>query len=313
MKYSFVLPAYKAQFIRQAIDSILSQTYTEFELIIVNDASPEDLDSIVDSYSDSRIKYYKNQKNIGGQGLVKQWNYCISLCNSDYLILASDDDLYDIEYLSKLDELIDKYPEVDVFRPRIRYIDSDNQVTDISGYLKEFSSDLEWLEAWTKGWIGSGIPYYIFKRKALLSIGGFADYPLGWFADDATILRLLGNGIVSSSEFLFSFRVSGISITSRKNSSKDLENKLFATDMFYDEVISYLNNMQCSYGHALWLKNSVMKWFTPFMQDTKIRAEVLNTSLLNVVRNLKHLSGLGLLSKRKVIALCIHKVFSLFR
>ena len=51
-KYSFVLPAYKARFFREALDSILAQTYKDFELIIVNDASPEDLDSIVKSYDD---------------------------------------------------------------------------------------------------------------------------------------------------------------------------------------------------------------------------------------------------------------------
>ena len=49
MKYSFVLPAYKARFFKEALDSILNQTYNDFELIIVNDASPEDLDSIVNS------------------------------------------------------------------------------------------------------------------------------------------------------------------------------------------------------------------------------------------------------------------------
>ena len=64
MKYSFVLPAYKATFFKEAIDSILAQTYKEFELIIVNDASPDDLDSIVNSYSDSRIRYYVNEQNI---------------------------------------------------------------------------------------------------------------------------------------------------------------------------------------------------------------------------------------------------------
>ena len=47
IKYSFVLPAYKARFFRDALDSILAQTYKDFELVIVNDASPEDLDSIV--------------------------------------------------------------------------------------------------------------------------------------------------------------------------------------------------------------------------------------------------------------------------
>ena len=64
MKYSFVLPAYKATFLREAIDSILAQSYPDFELIIVNDKSPEDLTSIVNSYHDVRIQYYVNAQNI---------------------------------------------------------------------------------------------------------------------------------------------------------------------------------------------------------------------------------------------------------
>ena len=64
VKYSFVLPAYKANYLRESIDSILGQTYTDFELIIVNDASPEDVDSIVNSYNDKRIQYYKNEDKV---------------------------------------------------------------------------------------------------------------------------------------------------------------------------------------------------------------------------------------------------------
>ena len=69
VKYSFVLPAYKAKYLKESIDSIINQTYTDFELIIVNDASPEDVDSIVNSYQDDRIQYYRNEKNIGGVNL----------------------------------------------------------------------------------------------------------------------------------------------------------------------------------------------------------------------------------------------------
>ena len=50
MKFSITIPAYKRKYLKEAIDSCLSQTFKDFELIIVNDASPEDLDSIVNSY-----------------------------------------------------------------------------------------------------------------------------------------------------------------------------------------------------------------------------------------------------------------------
>ena len=93
MKYSFVLPAYKAAYLKEAIDSILNQTYKEFELIIVNDASPEGVDAIVRSYDDPRIQYYVNAENIGGKDLVAQWNYSITYAKGTYLILASDDDV----------------------------------------------------------------------------------------------------------------------------------------------------------------------------------------------------------------------------
>ena len=58
------MPAYKAAFIREAIESILGQTYTDFELIIVDDASPEGLEAIVSEYNDPRLTYHKNEQNI---------------------------------------------------------------------------------------------------------------------------------------------------------------------------------------------------------------------------------------------------------
>ena len=65
IKFSVTVPAYKAQFLSECIDSILAQTYKNFELIIVNDVSPQDLDSIVKRYDDPRIRYYKNKEATG--------------------------------------------------------------------------------------------------------------------------------------------------------------------------------------------------------------------------------------------------------
>lgn len=69
-RFSFVLPVFKAKYLSESIDSILNQTMSDFELIIVNDQSPDDIDSIVFSFNDSRIQYDINEKNIGGTDLI---------------------------------------------------------------------------------------------------------------------------------------------------------------------------------------------------------------------------------------------------
>ena len=65
MKFSITIPAYKQKFLAEAIDSCLTQTYKDFELIIVNDHSPENLDAVVSQYDNPRIRYYVNEKNCG--------------------------------------------------------------------------------------------------------------------------------------------------------------------------------------------------------------------------------------------------------
>ena len=131
---SFVLPAYKAQFLKEAIASILSQTYQNFELVIVDDASPEDLESIVSEFNDIRVRYYRNEQNIGGTDLVKQWNHCLTFATGDYVILAADDDVYDKEFLAEAERLFKKYPNVPVKRnqPRILFFLCTKQSAAIS-------------------------------------------------------------------------------------------------------------------------------------------------------------------------------------
>ena len=92
IKFSILVPAFKARFLAECIDSILSQTYTNLELIIVNDASPENLDEIVSRYDDARIQYYVNEKNFGAINVVDNWNKCLSYATGEYVICMGDDD-----------------------------------------------------------------------------------------------------------------------------------------------------------------------------------------------------------------------------
>lgn len=212
MKFSFVLPAYKATYLQQAMQSILSQTYSDFELIVVDDCSPEDIEGIVSGFKDERIYYFRNEKNIGGHDLVGQWNKCLSYAEGEYVILATDDDLYAPEFLKTFVPLIWEYPSVDIFRARVLQVNSNNEILAIDRCYKQYLSSVEFYFHMLHGMKG-GIPQYIFRREALVNKGGFVNFPKAWASDDATALMMSGNGVVTSQEHLVRFRWSSINIS----------------------------------------------------------------------------------------------------
>ena len=231
IKYSFVLPAYKSQFLKESIDSILAQSYKDFELIIVDDASPDDIKGVVSSYDDARIRYYRNEENIGGTNLVAQWNHSIEYANGDWIILATDDDIYENAFLETADKLLSKYPDVDIFRGRISSFNSSSPETirDAEVCMPEFACFEEFAYSMFHGLFG-GVPQYVFRRKALMGIGGFVDFPKAWGSDDLTAILLARKGIACSGEYLVRFRFSGQNISSEGNS---LEEKAVATIIYY--------------------------------------------------------------------------------
>lgn len=301
-KYSFVLPAYKSLFFKEALDSILAQTYKDFELIIVNDASPEDLTSIVKSYNDSRIRYYINDVNIGGQDLVAQWNLCLEYATGDYVILASDDDLYHEEFLWKMDGLVVKHPQVNVYRPRIQLINKEGDVMHIdSNYTKKHMSQLYFCFLWYNDHLSSISPY-IFRKTALVDIGGFINFPSAWFSDDATVIKLCNLGIVTTNDILFSFRQSGVNITSSINNAEMLYNKLLATELFFNWFIHELNEMNCSCEEeALYIKiiNSTYRYRKNDRMIWQIQQSSIN--IVSAWRILRKISSIRILDCIKIL------------
>ena len=86
------IPAYnRVELLTRAIASVLRQTYEPTEILVVDNNSSDDLYSAVGSFNDSRIRYVRNDENIG---MVPNWNRCLSLAQGDIInILHSDDEL----------------------------------------------------------------------------------------------------------------------------------------------------------------------------------------------------------------------------
>ncbi|WP_395400051.1 glycosyltransferase family 2 protein [Pseudoduganella sp. UC29_106] len=91
MIVSVCIPTYNgATYLRQAVDSVLSQTFTDFELLIVDDCSSDDTAQVVAGYSDPRIRFLRNQHNLGAQ---ENWNRCLAEARGRYFKLLPQDDV----------------------------------------------------------------------------------------------------------------------------------------------------------------------------------------------------------------------------
>ncbi len=107
-KISVVIPVYNVeQYLTQCLDSILSQTYTNIEVIIVDDKSPDNCPEIIDTYAqkDNRVKVIHNKEN---QGYAKSVNNGIKTATGNYIAIIESDDFIDKEMFSTLYELITK-------------------------------------------------------------------------------------------------------------------------------------------------------------------------------------------------------------
>lgn len=107
-----LMPTYNgAKYLKQTINSVLGQTFKDFELLIINDCSPDNTDDIVAAYTDPRIRYVKNSRN---RGISGSSNYGFSLARGKYIARQDHDDISLPERLEKQVAYMENHPEVGI-------------------------------------------------------------------------------------------------------------------------------------------------------------------------------------------------------
>jgi len=122
-RVSIGMPVFNGEkYLREALDSILAQTYRDFELIISDNASTDHTQQICLEYAakDSRIRYYRNEKNLGAD---KNFNRVFELSSGEYFKWAAYDDVHAPEYLQKCIAILDKDPSIVLCHSRSGRID----------------------------------------------------------------------------------------------------------------------------------------------------------------------------------------------
>lgn len=213
----------------------MMQSSEDYSVIVSDDCSPEDLKSrLAPLLSSPRITYSRNDSNIGSEHLVDHWNQLLAQVNSDFVIIASDDDLYDERFLSTVENLIDKYPNCDLFHVRSKVIDSNDRVLMDDAPCNEYMSQDSFLDFLLSGSSVLCVGNYVFRTSALKKIGGFVNFPLAWKSDTATQLLLAKNGVATTSDILFSFRRSGMNISTERGNPTSDRLKIQACRAFRD-------------------------------------------------------------------------------
>ena len=216
--FSVLIPAFKAKYLRECIDSILNQSYSRLEVIIVNDASPEDLDSIVQGYNDERIKYYVNENNFGAVDVVLNWNKCLEYATGDYVICMGDDDCLKPNCLEVYNKLLESRPGTGLLHGWTEIINDESVPYLMTTHRCEYESDMSLLWHRVFAYKAQFIGDFCFKRSSLVNNGGFYYFPLAWGSDEvSTVIAAKENGVLNTQEVVFQYRRSPLTITSTGN------------------------------------------------------------------------------------------------
>lgn len=124
------MPVYNAsRFLKESVDSVLCQSYKDFELILVNDCSTDNSLDIMKEYEslDNRVLVFSNNKN---SGVSYTRNFGVSKASGDYVALIDSDDMWKKDKLEKQVELIEKHPDTDICYTGSAFVDTNSVMSD---------------------------------------------------------------------------------------------------------------------------------------------------------------------------------------
>ena len=141
---SVIVPSYNhARFLRRRIDSVLQQTYQDFELILLDDCSPDNSREILSSYAgDPRVRIEFNAANSGST--FKQWNKGVGLARGEYVWIAESDDYSDARFLERLVGVLDSEPEAAFAYCRSWRVSAEDTVDGFGDSYLDFLQTSRW-------------------------------------------------------------------------------------------------------------------------------------------------------------------------
>jgi len=238
--FSIGLPVVKPDFLRQALNCCINQSYTNLEVIVLNNTKNEqtrkNVRQLVSEFNDARIKYFENNTQLP---IIENWNKTIELSSGELYALLCDDDIWHKDFIMEIISLKNKYPNCKAFHTRVINIDENEYPLSKSPLCCEYENGIDFIWHRLKGYRTQYVSDFAANRKSLADLGGFVNLPGAWGSDDITWFSLASlNGIAYSSKSLCSYRISAINITSTMR----IRDKLKANEIYIKKVHEMIKN-----------------------------------------------------------------------
>lgn len=195
--FSVVIPLYnKGALVKRSIDSVLSQTIQDFEIVVVDDGSMDNSADYVKAYSDSRVKYY--YKANGGVSSAR--NFGVVKASHDWIVFLDADDELLPNALSTFREMIEKYPTTKYFVGKNVWL---KQGQSKSAYIEKYNNSLKKIvntanphfHLWLQKFYSA--PRNTAIHKSLLPTNNRFDERMSFFEDYEFALRLIASSPVA--------------------------------------------------------------------------------------------------------------------
>lgn len=194
-KVTIAIPTYnRSELLKISLKSVLGQDYSDFQVLVLDNASTDDTEAVVRSFVDSRIIYARSETNIGA---FRNWNRAIEITSSPYLSILSDDDTLLPSFIRESILALDNHPGAGFSAAQAKFIDSNSAplqvtATELSDNLPEgLINGFEFIQQIVDGrkWI-LRTSTVMFRAEALALVGAF-DTPHSKYMIDLNIyLRL---------------------------------------------------------------------------------------------------------------------------
>lgn len=251
-KFSIVIPLYnKANYIEAAIQSVLSQSISDFELIVVDDGSKDESAILVERIRDKRIKLIRQSNG----GVSKARNVGIQNATGDYICFLDADDIWKPNFLHTVQKLIDGYPDAEMFCPSYqvsygkRIIHPKWRSVDLKkdGIVKDFFE-----MATAPFWVCNSSCVVISMNKLMTM-----DY---WFPEDSTFYEDfdLWLRVGTTCKVAHSNEICATYIRKAENNARSRHsNKIIYSNAYMNTLLFFLNDSSTTVQQKEWIREII--------------------------------------------------------